>query len=287
MSLDRFAPFLFVTIWATGFVVARLVAPDAEPLTFLVARHSLAIVAFGVIALASRATWPTEAREWWSGLVAGMLLHGIYQGGVFWSIKHGLPTGIAALIAGLQPVLTALLVGPLLGEVVSGRRWLGIGIGLVGAVLVILPKVGGQEGYSPWALAAACAAVLSITLGTIWQKRSSASADLRTNAVAQYVGAIAVTLPAALLLEEGRIEPTPALLIGLAWAVVGLSIGAVLLLLFLIRRGAVAGVAALFYLVPPVSALMAYFLFSETLSSFQVAGMGLAAAGVAVASCND
>jgi drug/metabolite transporter (DMT)-like permease len=273
-----------VVIWATGFVVARLVAPDSEPLTFLVARHSLAILAFAAIAFASGATWPSGAREWRSGLIAGVLLHGIYQGGVFWSIKHGVPTGIAALIAGLQPVLTALLVGPLLGELVSGRRWLGIGIGLVGAVLVILPKLGSGGAFSGWALAAACTAVLSITFGTIWQKFSSPTADLRTNAVAQYIGALGVTLPAALLIGEGRMVPTPTLLLGLGWAVFGLSIGAVLLLLVLIRRGAVARVAALFYLVPPVSASMAYLLFDETLTPAQVAGMAVAALGVAIAS---
>jgi drug/metabolite transporter (DMT)-like permease len=203
---------------------------------------------------------------------------------VFWAVKHGLPAGIAALIAGLQPLVTGALVGPLLGERVSPRRWLGIAVGFCGALLVVAPRLGGVEGFPPLSLLVCFLGVISITLGTIWQKRTAVSADLRTNTVVQYLGAFIVTMPAALLLEEGRLDPTPAFLVGLAWAVVGLSIGAIGLLLVLIRRGAVAGVAALLYLVPPVSALMAYGLFGETLSPVQILGMGIAALGVAVAS---
>ncbi|HYF55012.1 MAG TPA: DMT family transporter, partial [Salinarimonas sp.] len=201
-----------------------------------------------------------------------------------WSVKHGLPAGIAALIAGLQPLATAALVGPLLGERVSPRRWAGIAIGFLGALLVVAPRLGGAEGFPPVSLLVCVAGMISITFGTIWQKRTGGTADPRTNTIAQYAGALLVTLPVALLLEEGRLDPTPAFLVGLAWAVVGLSIGAIGLLMLLIRRGAVAGVAALLYLVPPVSALMAYAGFGETLSAVQVLGMAVAAAGVAVAS---
>lgn len=282
--LARLAPPLFVLIWATGFIVARLVAPHADPLHFLSLRYALAIAVLGLVALALRAPWPATRQAWGAGLVAGVLLHGGYLGGVFWSVKHGLPAGIAALIAGLQPLVTGALVGPLLGERVSPRRWLGIAVGFCGALLVVAPKIGAIDGFPPLPVLVCGLGMVSITFGTIWQKRTSVAADLRTNTVAQYCGALAVTLPVALLLEEGRLDPTPPLLIGLAWAVVGLSIGAIGLLLLLIRRGAVAGVAALLYLVPPVSALMAYALFGETLSLVQIVGMGVAAAGVAIAS---
>jgi drug/metabolite transporter (DMT)-like permease len=280
----RFAPPLFVLIWATGFIVARLVAPHADPLHFLSLRYALAVAVLALVALAVRAPWPATRRAWGAGLLAGVLLHGGYLGGVFWAVKHGLPAGIAALIAGLQPLVTGALVGPLLGERVSPRRWLGIAVGFCGALLVVAPRLGGVEGFPPLSLLVCFLGVISITLGTIWQKRTAVSADLRTNTVVQYLGAFIVTMPAALLLEEGRLDPTPAFLVGLAWAVVGLSIGAIGLLLVLIRRGAVAGVAALLYLVPPVSALMAYGLFGETLSPVQILGMGIAALGVAVAS---
>jgi drug/metabolite transporter (DMT)-like permease len=282
--LTRLAPPVFVVIWATGFIVARLVAPHVEPLTFLTIRYALAILVLGAIAFAVRAAWPRTVRGWRDGLVAGVLLHGIYLGGVFWSVRHGLPAGVAALIAGLQPLATGLLARPLLGEVVSGRRWAGIGLGFVGAALVISPKLGAADGFPPAALAACLVAMMSITLGTIWQKRVAAAADLRTNAVVQYVGAVVVTVPVAMLTEQGGIEPVPAFWIGLLWAVFGLSIGAIGLLLVLIRRGAVVAVAALLYLVPPVSALMAYALFGEVLTGIQVVGMICAAAGVALAS---
>jgi drug/metabolite transporter (DMT)-like permease len=282
--LPRLAPPLFVLIWATGFVMARLVAPDADPLTFLSLRYALAVAILGAVALAVRAPWPRTGAGWRDALVAGVLLHGAYLGGVFWAVKHGLPAGIAALIAGLQPLATGLLVGPLLGERVSGIRWLGIVVGSVGAGLVVAPKLGATDGFPAMPVAICVLAMASITLGTIWQKRTAAAADLRTNAVIQYVGALLATLPLALLLEEGRLDFTASLWIGLIWAVFGLSIGAIGLLLVLIRRGAVAGVAALLYLVPPVSALMAFVLFGETLSLIQMAGMVVAAIGVAIAS---
>ena len=282
--LPRIAPPLFVVIWATGFVVARLVAPHADPLTFLSVRFGLAALVLAAVAALLRAPWPRSRAEWGSGLVAGTLLHGFYLGGVFWAVKHGLPAGIAALVAGLQPLATGLLVGPYLGERVTPRRWLGIAVGFLGAALVVAPKLGAADGFPPGPLAICLIAMVSITIGTIWQKRTAAAADLRTNAVVQYLGATAVTAPLALLTEAGRLDPVPELWAGLAWAVFGLSIGAIGLLLFLLRRGAVAGVAALLYLVPPVSALMAYGLFGETLSPVQIAGMAVAALGVAIAS---
>ena len=282
-TLARLAPPLFVFLWATGFIAARLVIPYADPLTFLVLRYVLAAGLLALIALAARAPWPAAARGWRDGMVAGMLIHGGYLGAVFWAIKHGLPAGISALIAGLQPLVTGMLVGPLIGERVSPRRWLGIAVGFLGSALVVAPKLGAAGGFSALPVAVCFLGTVSITLGTIWQKRTAAAVDLRTNAVAQFVGAALATLPVALILENGRLEPAPELFIGLTWSVVALSIGAIGLLLVLIRRGAVAGVAALLYLVPPVAALMAYVLFGEALSPVQILGMLVAAAGVAIA----
>lgn len=282
--LARAAPGLFVMIWATGFVVARLVAPHAEPLTFLSARFLLTAIVLAGFALAVGARWPAGARGWRDALIAGALLQGFYLAGVFWAVRHGLTAGVAALIASLQPLLTAALAGPLLGETVSGRRWLGILVGFAGAILVVAPKLGVAGGLPPTALLVCFLGTIAITLGTVWQKRTAAAVDLRTNAAVQFIGGAAVLLPLALLLERGEFDGAPPLWIGLAWAVLGLSIGGILILLWLIRRGAVAGVAALFYLVPPVSAGMAYVLFGETLAPVQLAGMAVAAAGVAVAS---
>lgn len=281
----RLAPALFVVIWATGFVVARLVAPHAEPLTFLSLRFLGTVAVLGGVALLAGARWPRGWRGWRDALVAGILLQGLYLDGVFWSVSRGLPAGLAALVTSLQPLLTAVIAGPLLGERVSARRWLGIAVGFLGAGLVLAPKLGaGADAIPPAALAVCLGSTLAITFGTLWQKRTSAAVDLRTNAAVQFLGAALMTLPLALLLEEGRFDASLPALAGLAWAVLGLSVGGILILLWLIRRGAVAGVAALFYLVPPVSAAMAFGLFGESLAPVQILGMVVAVVGVAVAS---
>lgn len=278
-------PVLFVFIWATGFIVARLVAPHTEPFTFLTIRVTLSSIVFAALCVVAGAPWPATARGWRDGLIAGVLLQGIYLGGVFWAARHGLPASLIALIASLQPVLTAALAPWLLGERVAPRRWAGIGLGCVGVVLVLLPKLTASGTDAGWpAIVAAFASVLGITFGTIWQKRSSVGVDLRSNAAVQFLGAALVLAPLALVTEQGRFDGSLPLWIGLAWSVLGLSVGAISLLLVLIRRGAVAGVASLFYLVTPVVAVMAYALFGEALVPVQIAGMLLAVAGVALAS---
>lgn len=282
-ALARIAPALFVLIWSTGFVTARLVAPYAEPLSFLMLRYALAIAILAALALRAGAAWPRTGREWRDGLIAGVLIHGLYLGGVFWAVRNGLSAGISALIVGLQPLATALLVGWLLGERVSLRRWIGVATGFAGAALVIAPGIGAGAGAPPLQVAICLVAMLSITLGTIWQKRTGGAQDPRSNTVVHFIGAALFTAPAALFLETGRIEFNGPVLLGLLWSVFGISIGGIFLLLALIRRGAVAGVAALLYLVPPVSALMAWAMFGETLTPVQIGGMALAALGVAVA----
>ena len=278
-------PLLFVGIWATGFIVARLVAPHVDPLTFLAYRFVLSASVFAGIAAAVRAPWPRGARGWRDALVAGVLMQGIYLGGVFWAVRHGLPAGISALITGLQPLLTALLAFPLLGERIGAHRWAGIALGFAGALLVLQPQLNASAGSILVVPLLACAAgMVAMTLGTIWQKRTASTADLRTNAAVQFIGAALVTIPVAALTEAGRFDGSWQAWTGLAWAVCGLSLGAISLLLILIKRGAVAGVASLFYLVPPVVAVLAFALFGERLTALQVAGMAVAATGVAVAS---
>ena len=285
MTLERCIPLLFVLIWSTGFVVARLIAPYTDPLTFLSYRYLASVLAFVGIAMAAGATWPSTPGAWARGLVAGVLLQGVYLGGVFWAVRHGLPAGIAALVVGLQPLLTALLAFPLLGERVGLRKWLGILLGFGGALIVLEPRIAaGINGVTLAPLAAVILAMAGITIGTIWQKRTAAAADIRTNAAVQFIGAAVVTLPVALVTETGRFEPVWQAWVGLAWSVLGLSVGAISLLLFMIRRGSVASVASLFYLVPPVVAIEAWLLFGEALGLSQIAGMLVAAIGVAVAS---
>ena len=277
-------PLLFVAIWATGFIVARMVAPHVDPLSFLVIRFTISAAAFAALAFMTKAPWPKDTRAWTNAAIAGVLIQGIYLSGVFWSVRHGLPTGIAALITGLQPLLTALLAAPLLGEIVGRRRWCGILLGFAGALLVLSPQLRVASGSLLLApLLAAGASMIGITLGTIWQKRTGAVADLRTGAAVQFAGAALFTLPIALATETGRFDFSLEAWIGLAWAVCGLSLGAISLLLIMIRRGAVARVASMFYLVPPVVALIAFAAFGEALTTLQIGGMATAAAGVALA----
>src|SRR5215212_5826643 len=281
--LQHAMPLPFVLIWATGFIVARGVTPHAEPLTFLVMRYGLTAAVFTTIAGVVGAAWPKSVAGWRNALVAGILLQGVYLGGVFWAARRGMPAGISALISGLQPLITALLSFPLLGERVRPLQWLGIGLGFLGAVLVLLPKLGATEGIPPLPAVVCFVAVIGITLGTIWQKRTGTHADLRTNAAVQFIGAALVTAPIAALTEEWIFDGSAPAWIGLLWSVFGLSVGAISLLLILIRRGAVAGVASLFYLVPPVVAVLAFFYFGERLSLVQILGMAVAGGGVALA----
>ncbi|MDQ0396449.1 DMT family transporter [Labrys monachus] len=277
---------LFVPLWSTGFVTARLVAPHAEPLTFLGLRFGAAGLLLAIYALYRGALWPATLRGWLDAFVAGMLIHGLYLGAVFWSVAHGLPSGISALVAGLQPLLTGLLARPLLDETVTPRRAAGIVVGALGAGLTLLPKLGaaGEGGIPTWPLAVCTFGMVAITFGTIWQKRRGRGADLATNTAIQYAGALAPMLIGIALTERGHFDvAAPAAWAGLVWSVFGMSIGAILLLMVLIHRGAVAQVASLLYLVPGVSALMAWAMFGEALTPVQIAGLLVAALGVAIA----
>ena len=276
-------PAAFVVMWATGFVVARSVAPFAEPMSFLTARFAAASVLLGIYAGITGAAWPAGAEGWRNALVAGILLHGLSLGGVFWSIAHGLPAGVSALIAATQPLLTALVARPLLGEAVPPLRWLGILLGFAGVALVLAPRMGGLDAYPPATVAVGFASVAAFTLGTIWQKRTGSTGDLRAGMSIQFGAAAAITLAAALLTETGQVDLTPQLVLAFVWTVLVLSIGATLLLLVMLRRSAVVGVAVLLFLVPPLSALMGYAMFGETLQPLQLAGLALATLGVGLA----
>lgn len=280
-------PVVFVPLWSSGFVLARLVAPHAEPLTFLAARFALALVALAAIAAWKGAAWPRTGREWRQALTAGFLIHGVYLGGVFWSVANGLPTAISALMAGMQPLLVTLLAGRLLDERMSRRGAVGILIGALGTLLTLAPKLGATEaGGIPLVPLLVClAGVLSITLGSIFVKRTTIAADPLTNTAAQYIGALVPTALVVPLVGGPAFDPSAVpLWIGLAWAVFGMSIGAILLLLHMIRAGALSKVSSLFFLVPGVSALMAWIGFGESLTVMQIAGLSIATLGVSLAS---
>jgi drug/metabolite transporter (DMT)-like permease len=283
---DRFAPLLFVLIWSTGWIVARYSAEYADPLTFLCFRFGSAGVLLLGLALAARAPFPRTGRDWMHALVAGIFLHAAYLGGVWWAIRAGLPASVSALIAAVQPIATALLAPALLGERASWRRSFGVALGLLGLVLVLLPKLSAANigAGSLTIIGVNILAMLGATAGFFYQKRFVPTGDLRAMTGVQYVGALAVTLPAAFLLEPMHIEWNATMALVLAWSVLALSIGAIWLLLLLIRHGEVSRASALLYLAPPTAAAQAWLLFGETLSAIQIAGMVLSAVGVAFAS---
>lgn len=274
------SPGLFVLLWSTGFIGARLGLPYAPPFTFLVLRLVLVIAVLACAAIVARARWPSwsEARHL---AIAGVLIHGVYLGGVFAAIKHGVPAAVVALIVGLQPLLTAVGAGPYLGERVTAKQWTGLAIGLAGVVLVVADKLTLDLGYLS-GVAFALAALVGITAGTLYQKRHGGGMDLRSGTAVQFISAAVVMLVAAILFEDMDIEWSAEFVFALSWLVVVLSLGAVSLLYLLIRRGAAAKVASLFYLVPPVTAVLAYLLFGDMLSPAAIAGMAVAVAGVAL-----
>lgn len=284
--LLKLAPALFVLIWSTGWISARFAAPYADPLTFLSVRYTSATLILAALAFMAGASWP-RARAAGHAAASGILLHAIYLGGVWWAIAHGLPAGISGLIAAVQPILTALLAPRLVGEPISKRQWLGIALGFSGILLVLWPKLSGLTGAALQAqlipLGINVIAMISVTFGTFYQKKFIQTGDLRTVTTLQYTGALAVTLPLAFLLEPMRIEWNMIMILNLGWSVLALSIGAIGLLLLLIRRGAVSRAATLIYLVPPAVALEALVLFGETMVPLQILGMAITASGVALA----
>jgi drug/metabolite transporter (DMT)-like permease len=284
----RTAPALFVFLWSTGWIVARYSAEYADPLTFLSARYACAGAVLFLYALIAGGRWPARPSDFVHAAFSGVLLHAIYLGGVWIAIAQGVPASISALLAALQPILTAALAPILLRERIGAKQWLGIVLGFIGIIVVLSPKLAGvapgQLGAVAMPLLINIIAMLAVTAGTFYQKRYIHSGDLRTVTILQYAGAIAVTLPVAYLIEPMRLEVNATTILIMLWSVLAISIGAIALLLLLIRRGEVSRAAQLIYLVPPTAAAQAYLLFGEQLTPPQLAGMALTVIGVALAS---
>jgi drug/metabolite transporter (DMT)-like permease len=274
------APALFVLLWSTGFIGARYGLPYIEPLTFLAVRMVLAVVIVAGIALAGGAYWPRR-NEVGHSLVAGSLVHGLCLGGVFTAISQGLPAGISALILGLQPIVTSTLANRFTGEKVTWLQWVGLALGLVGVLLVLHDRNIVLAG-SVLAWVASFLSLIGITLGTLYQKRYCGGIDWRTGNLIQYAGAGVLFTLCAFAFETREIHWTGELIFAMAWLVLVLSIAAVGLMYWLIRRSPATGFASLFYLVPAVTALLAFILFDERLDSISMLGMVICAGGVAL-----
>lgn len=276
-----FAPALFVLLWSTGFIGSKYGIPFAEPFTLTLVRMIVVVTILSVISFVTRAPWPKSVGQVLHISAAGLLVHATYLSGVLYAITLKLPLGFIAMIAGLQPVLTAVLAQLLLNERLNVTQWLGMALGMVGVVLVVVSKYG--LGATNWpAMGAAAIALAGITCGTLYQKRFCANMDLRTGGVIQYSATGVVVLVLAMIFETMKIDWTPQFVFSILWLAVVLSIGAISLLYLMIRRGAASKVASLFFLTPSVTALMAFALFGESIASLGVLGLFVTAAGVAL-----
>ncbi|RQH01161.1 DMT family transporter [Paraburkholderia dinghuensis] len=289
--LAALAPALFVVLWSTGFVVARAIAPYADPNLFLLARFGGTAALFTAVALIARAPWP-RGREFGKHLIAGALLQGVYLGAGYWAVAQGLSAGVMALLGALQPLLTAAFAARLFGERLSQQRWVGMSLGLAGVVLVLMPKLQAAVHGTPsthdqanplLVVIVAVAAVGSITAGTLYQKTSLALADIRSASAVQNAGAAIVAALLALALGEHRWNASATLWISLGWGIAMLSGAGVTLLVWMVRNGDAARATALLFLAPPLAALESWVLFGEVLLPVQLAGFGVALAGVLIA----
>jgi drug/metabolite transporter (DMT)-like permease len=273
----RAMPVVFVLIWSTGFIVARYGMPYAPPMTFLAMRYALSLLCFAAWVVLARVKAPDSRAQWLHLAVVGVLVHAGYLGGVWSAVKLGMGSGLSSLIVGLQPVLTALWMSYAGGKV-SARQWGGLALGFAGLLLVVSTKLGHGEA-TVVNLSFAAIALLSITVGTLYQKRFVAPCDVRSANAVQLGAALLVTLPLALL-EPEAMQWNAQLTWAMAWSVVGLTLGGSSLLYILIQRGAATSVTSLLYLVPPTTAFLAWVLFNEAITVATVMGTALAALGV-------
>jgi drug/metabolite transporter (DMT)-like permease len=272
---------LFVLLWSTGFIAAKYGLPYAPPYAFLAWRFALVAGLMVVVALATRAAWPKSLREYADLAVVAILVHALYLGGVFVSLDGGMAAGTSAMLVGLQPLLTVVLAHLWMKESVSARQWIGLALGLAGVYFVVRHKIdlrGDLRGLVPSAVALA-----GISVGTLYQKRRCAHVDLRSGSAVQFTVCALLFVPLALALDTRAVQWTGNFVFALSWSVLVLSVGAITLLYWLLRHGAAANVARLFYLVPPVTALEAYLLFGETLDAWALIGMVLICLGVMLA----
>lgn len=280
--LIRAVPFLFVFLWSTGFIGAKYALPFIEPFYLLFIRMLWTLAIFFLLALSLKVAWPSP-RQAMQQMVTGFLVHGVYLGGVFAAIKAGLPAGITAIVVGIQPVLTAFLSWKFLGEKLNKIQWLGLAFGLIGvSTIVISTRLTSitQATINHTALWSVLLALLAISLGTLYQKKFGAGVNLVAGSFWQYVSTALLMAILAWSFETRHVVWDRQLIFALIWLVLGLSVSAILLLMYMIREGEAAKVASYFYLVPPVTSLEAWLLFDEALPPIALAAIALTMLGV-------
>ena len=283
--LLRVAPLIFVSLWSTGFIAAKYSMQNADPFVFLCLRFTITTVALIPILLLFGVALPRRIWSFRHDMVTGALLHCGYLGFLFWPIKNGVPSGIVAIIIGVQPILTMILASLYIGEHLDFRKVAGLLIGFVGISIVIIGKYGItldlSGGLDLFDLGMCLVSLMSMALGVFYQKKFCDQSQLLPGTLMQYVaGSLATAFFALLFIETWTIDWTPAFGIALTWQVLGLSIGAVMLLMYIIKNDEVGRLSSMFYLVPPLVVVEAHFLFGETLGTLSIAGMMVCIMGV-------
>ena len=282
VSTRYLIPLLFVFLWSTGFIGAKYGLPYAEPFTFLFVRMLIAASLLYIIAIVLRQQWPVNLRDYFNVGLVGVLIHGVYLGGVFFAISRGVDAGLSALIVSLQPLVTVILAAAFLSEPVTRWKTAGIVAGFAGVLLVLTGTGLRADGAEPVGLLFCVFSLLGISIGTIYQKRYCTGIALLPGVCTQYTANVLFLLVLCLAFESMQIQWTGDFIFALSWLIIVLSLGAVLLLMWLIQRGDAGQVASLFYLVPPFAAAEAWLLFNEQMSGLAIAGMLLCVAGVAM-----
>ena len=277
----KFFPLIFVFLWSSAFITGKVIVEDSSPIAALCFRFAIVTFGFFLYSLIAKQKIFHPIAETSKAMATGILFHGIYLGGCWFSLSEGMPAGIVALIVTLQPILTSLLAGPLLGERVTWRQWIGIVLGFGGTLLVLGIDV--LEAFPMIALIASCVALLAITAGTLWQKKLSMDMPLSVNNIYQSFSASIFLLIISFSLESPFINFTTSFVLAMAWQIIAVSFGAFTILMFLIKKGSASKTSALFFLIPPVSAVMGWLFVEETLTTYDLIGLCIATFGVYIA----
>ena len=277
----KFFPLIFVFLWSSAFITGKVIVEDSSPIAALCFRFAIVTFGFFLYSLIAKQKIFHPIAETSKAMATGILFHGIYLGGCWFSLSKGMPAGIVALIVTLQPILTSLLAGPLLGERVTWRQWIGIFLGFGGTLLVL--GIDALEVFPMIALIASCVALLAITAGTLWQKKLSMDMPLSVNNIYQSFSASIFLLILSFSLESPFINFTTSFVLAMAWQIIAVSFGAFTILMFLIKKGSASKTSALFFLIPPVSAVMGWLFVEETLTTYDLIGLCIATLGVYIA----
>jgi drug/metabolite transporter (DMT)-like permease len=277
----KFFPLIFVFLWSSAFITGKVIVEDSSPIAALCFRFAIVTFGFFLYSLIAKQKIFHPIAETSKAMATGILFHGIYLGGCWFSLSKGMPAGIVALIVTLQPILTSLLAGPLLGERVTWRQWIGIVLGFGGTLLVL--GIDALEAFPMIALTASCVALLAITAGTLWQKKLSMDMPLSVNNIYQSFSASIFLLILSFSLESPFINFTTSFVLAMAWQIIAVSFGAFTILMFLIKKGSASKTSALFFLIPPVSAVMGWLFVEETLTTYDLIGLCIATFGVYIA----